>query len=288
MAGIDEIVSLAKVLQVTRILLVSSPPLLPCPTLPLFPTPPPLLLLPSSSSSPGRQERQLRQEEDEDEEVLKVRQERTQFVGVSIASALSFAESERLVQVRLVPTCPVTSSPFLFSPLFFSSHLTSSTSQRSKTTFLRCVYYLLSSSSLLQGLKERGVAIDNLVVNQLLGDTIDPAAVTRIVKAQAKCIKELEDLSASAPLQQPDASPVSQLSLSASPFFLLPSPPPDSRSRYGSIKSPSSTRSFALSMPSARSHPPSSPARSPSDTFGFIHRITHTTPEPQPRAPPGA
>ncbi|EKX35772.1 hypothetical protein GUITHDRAFT_160183, partial [Guillardia theta CCMP2712] len=103
-------------------------------------------------------------EEAEELRKLLTDKDRTQFVGVSIASALSFAESERLVQ----------------------------------------------------GLKERGVAIDNLVVNQLLGDASDPAAVARIVKAQAKCIKELEDLSASAPLEQPDAHPIW---LNQVPFF---------------------------------------------------------------------
>ena len=43
-----------------------------------------------------------------------------------------------------------------------------------------------------QGLSQRGVAVDNLVVNQLLGESADAAWVHRVAKAQVlheKCIR---------------------------------------------------------------------------------------------------
>ena len=130
-------------------------------------------------------------------------QDRTQFVGVSIASALSFAESERLVQVlslsylslSFLPVyalcLPHTVSAFPISSLL-SYSLPFPSLPFPSLDYLLCPG--LSASLPIcppteidcQGLKERGVAIDNLVVNQLLGDASDPAAVARIVKAQVK------------------------------------------------------------------------------------------------------
>ena len=76
---------------------------------------------------------------------------RTQFVVVSIATALSAAESVRLVE----------------------------------------------------GLDERGVAVRNIVVNQLLSDVADAQFIERTVKAQEKCLADLRKMSVTAPLKAP-------------------------------------------------------------------------------------
>jgi arsenite-transporting ATPase len=82
---------------------------------------------------------------------------RTQFLVVSIATQLAFAESERLVQ----------------------------------------------------GLAERGVAVDNLVVNQLLGEAANEAWVHRVAKAQGKSLEGIRAMTDQAMLAAPaDAGPI--------------------------------------------------------------------------------
>ena len=128
---------------------------------------------------------------------------RTQFLVVSIATQLAFAESERLVQ----------------------------------------------------GLAERGVAVDNLVVNQLLGEAANEAWVHRVAKAQGKSIEGIRAMTDQAMLAPPPSLllplPVSLLyppSLAASRPC---SPRRPTRGPSGCGRCPTSTRSCRACTPSA-------------------------------------
>jgi arsenite-transporting ATPase len=56
------------------------------------------------------------------------------------------------------------------------------------------------SVRLVRGLDERGVKVNNYVVNQLLAESTDEKFVDRVVKAQDRSLEQLRQVSLSAPL----------------------------------------------------------------------------------------
>jgi len=73
------------------------------------------------------------------------------------------------------------------------------------------------SVRLVQGLDERGVNVNNFVVNQLISDSTDAKFVERVVKSQGKCLEQLRQMSVSAPLKAPGN--VGPVFLKEVPFF---------------------------------------------------------------------
>lgn len=73
------------------------------------------------------------------------------------------------------------------------------------------------SVRLVRGLDERGVKVNNYVVNQLLAESTDAKFVERVVKSQDKSLEQLRQVSVSAPLAA--QSVVGPVFLKEVPFF---------------------------------------------------------------------
>jgi len=73
------------------------------------------------------------------------------------------------------------------------------------------------SERLVQGLQERGVAVDNIVVNRLLSESANDKFLERVYKAQDKSLTVINQLSTDVPLQAPGNVP--PVRVQEVPFF---------------------------------------------------------------------